>query len=453
MNVQLSPSQLQKTILAPMLQQSVEVLLLPIAELTTAINLELQENPLLELDENEMQETDPIERLIELNLGKMLDAPSGQIYEGNPDDEEKEKFQIESLQSLEEHLINQINLECQTPEEFAIAEHIISSIDHDGYLKNPIEDIAIQLNTTEEKVASILKKVQSLDPIGIAASNLKECLIIQAQHKHTEKKDLICKLISEHFEDLGKKRYPLIASKLKVSVDTVKDLNHLISQLNPKPARNFRPLESNIYMKPDISLIKGEDGAYKIHMNKEFIPKLRISSVYRKLLLEQRCTADEKEFIKEKLKSAIQFIKSIEQRHQTLKEITKVILEHQQNFFEHGASELKPLILKDVAEKIERNESTVSRAISNKYIDCPQGLLPLKYFFSQGLSENGIKSVSNRSIKEEIKELIEDEDKESPLSDQSIQEYFEAKGLTVARRTISKYRQAIHILPSHLRKS
>ncbi len=454
MILRISQKQLQKTILAPSMQQSIEILMLPILELNTAIELELQENPLLEIDEEkELLKEKALEDAINKSLERAKDLPDFTGYRDNFDDEDVEKIPIRYDAPLEEYLLRQLHLEVSDSLEIQIGEYIIGNLDEDGYLDCSIDNIQqkFQLENTDS-IIKVLEIIQNFEPVGIAARDVKECLCIQAAYKYNGKSDVLIKMINDHMDSLGKKKYDLIARKLKMNIDRVKEVASWITALEPKPARNYRPLKSSIYIKPDVTIQKDELGEYNVLISRESIPPLRISKLYSNLLNTSKCSKEEREYIKEKVKNAILFIKSIEQRHNTLKEIASYIAKNQSEFFSLGHMHLKPMILKDVAQAIDRNESTVSRAINNKYIDTPCGLFPIKYFFSQSIKDNVGVDVSNTTIKEELKALIDHESKDHPLSDQEIHCHFERKNMKVARRTITKYRKFLKILPAYLRK-
>lgn len=436
------------------MQQSIEVLLLPLMDLNTAINQELQDNPLLEMDESvRLAET---EANIRDHIERRSEYTPLPASEYNPDEDENEERPIRREDSLEEKLLQHLRVEFSDPLDVKIGEMIIGNLNDDGYLKITCEEIAqnCQLHATE-RVEKVLKRIQKFDPIGIASRDISECLLIQAHEKISENETLIYRIISECLTELGQKRYAEIAKKLSSSLEEVKRTARLIAtQLDPRPARNHRPVSSNIYIKPDIYITQDEQETYHIHLNNDGIPALRVNQLYKNLLKQKNLSPEEKEFIREKLKNAVNFIKSIEQRGATVKSIAQYILQKQAAFFSEGPGLLTPMTMREVAQVLDRNESTVSRAIHNKYMDTPQGLFSMKFFFSQsvGAKNTPEAGLSNRSVKEEIKELIENEDKSHPISDQDIQKHLAGNGMNVARRTIAKYRQAINILPSHLRK-
>ena len=239
---------------------------------------------------------------------------------------------------------------------------------------------------------------------------------------------------------------------MSVSLEEITEAGNLIASLEPKPARNYRPNDPSIYVEPDIFIRKNDEGQYIVETNKSGLPSLKISQTYRNLLNQANLSKEDRDFIKEKITNAVNYIRSIHQRGETLTGIVRYILNHQKEFFNGEDASLTPMTLKDVAEHLERCESTISRAISNKYLDTPQGLYPLKFFFSHNVSRQNHENVSAHNVKQELAQLIEEENKQSPLSDQDIQAYFNAKGLHLARRTITKYRQTLNIPSSHLRK-
>jgi len=468
MRIKTAAIQTQKQILAPRMQQSIEVLLLSVMELNTMIEQELETNPLLEVDEMRTQElsceSEEAKQEIDQKIDN-LDTPYHHDDKVTRKDQHQRPLSYE--ESLEGLLLRQLCVDVRDPLKLEIGRLIIGNIDEDGYLNISCEEIA-ELLTIEDVsiVEAVLCIIQDFEPLGIASRDIKECLLKQIRAKATNgtdiEDDLVFRIVHECLDDLGHKRFKEIAKKLSASVDEVKAAAQIIATFEPRPARNFRPIDPNIYLKPDIIIKKDADDRLEIIINNEHLPALRINGRYKAMLKGGKLSAKEKEFVKEQLRNAVFFIRSIEARSQTIRGIAEVITATQKEFFDKGHLCLKPMSLKDVAHKVDRNESTISRAIQNKYIDTPRGLFPLKYFFSQGVGRGAAadgsggnghpNGISNRSIKEELKGLIEDEDKSRPLSDQDLQAILKEKGIKVARRTISKYRQQLHILPSHLRK-
>jgi len=455
MKIGIFTQQSQKQLLTPAMRQSIEMLLLPLTELNLSIDQELQDNPLLEVDEEKLKSIreQPRDELLKA-LEHFSQSQNLPLREYSADDEALEERPIKVEPCLEDELLQQLRVELSDSLEIKIGEIIIGSLDEDGYLTLTSEEIAQAVGIDDMvRVEYILKIIQNFEPVGIASRSLKECLLSQVNFRCNGNSELIHAIIENCLEELGGKKFQKIARKVGTSLDAVKEAARLITLFEPKPARNYRPIKANLYIKPDIFVTKDEDEQYHIRINKDGIPPLRVNTHYQKMLRRPNLSDEEREFIREKLKNAVYFIKSIEQRGHTIKKISEYILNKQRGFFEKGYHSLVPMTLKDVAQTIDRNESTISRAVSDKYIDTPQGLLPLKFFFSQGISGNGNGPVASRSIKEEVKELIKSEDMSSPLSDQAIQDHFEQKGITIARRTVSKYRHTLRILPSHLRKS
>jgi RNA polymerase sigma-54 factor len=449
MKLNISPKLFQKTTLAPIMQQSIEVLFLPLIELNQLVDQQLQENPLLEV----VEEKPFADQLNDIMAHQTQKSHVSELPENSQseDDEMPDESSAMIEAPLEDYLNQQLRMEISDLDELKIGEFIIGNLDEGGYFKCSIEETAEALKISNiAQIEKVLRAVQNFEPMGVAARDIKECLSIQAHYLFNDEDGaLAVRIINEHLEDLAHKRFTEIAKKLTTPVLRVRDIARLIASLEPNPARKFRPIEDNIYMKPDVIVTQNTDGDYDVQTARANFPQLRISAYYQGLLQQKSLSDEERQFIHEKIKGALFFIKSVEQRHNTILEIAKYIVKQQKDFLEEGQAALKPMVLREVAEAISRNESTISRAINNKYIDTPQGLIPFKNFFSQAVDRTN----SNRGIQEEIKLLIQKEDKCSPLSDQDIQKYLEHKGVRVARRTINKYRKILHILPSHLRKN
>lgn len=336
--MRLSSEQVQRQILTPYMQQSIELLLLPIGELQTTIEQELQNNPLLEMEEARPQESllnpDPADFKLQIdNIMKKQERPYP--YEYN--EEETEEKQIRVDQSLEETLLRQLRVEFSDPTELRIGEYIIGNITEDGYLTVTSENIAEALALPDPGlIERILEVIQCFDPVGIASRNLKECLLVQAKEKFKEDGMLVSQIINNYLKELGQKKYAEIAKKMGITVDEIKQAAGLIASLDPRPARNYRPLGINIYIKPDITVTQEDEKEFHIQLTKESSPVLRINKIYRNLLKKENLKAEEREFIKEKLNQAILFIKGVEQRGQTIKEIAKIIVEKQKKFLKEG---------------------------------------------------------------------------------------------------------------------
>ncbi len=468
----------QQLVMSPQMQQAIKILQLPLMELRATIQEELNTNPVLEEAQNEEKAIDSnIEDITkdiekqssdyddnfqeEFEKLKKLDEEWKEYYHQTYSikkltaiDEEKRRFFQNSItvgESLHEHLLKQLRMTLSDETLLKIGEEIIGNIDDNGYLRANLENIAQKLNVTVEKVEEVLKVIQTFHPLGVGARNLKECLLLQLERAEDDT-TIIRKIIENHLDDLAKKKYPLIAKKLKISIKDVKKASEFISSLEPKPGRIFSK-EASQYITPDIFIIRNEEtGDYEVVLNDDRIPHLRISSFYSKLVENKDVPQQTKDYIKEKIKSGMWLIKNIYQRQQTLYRITEYIVKVQKKFFDDGIAYLKPLTMQEVADALGLHESTVSRAIANKYAQTPRGLFQLKYFFTSKIrTENG-EAASSRSIKQKIKELIENEDKRKPLSDQEIIEKLREENIVIARRTVAKYRKEMNILPSHMRK-
>ena len=450
MNMRTSPLQTQKQVLSPIMQQSISVLMLSLTELNLAIEQELQSNPLLEaeLPQELLKITNPSETFSSLN--HFNDIPTAANFQTGED--EQLEIPIEQRETLDDHLLTQLHIEVSDPLQQRIGELIIGDLDADGYLTTPTDEIALIAGTGDiALVEKVLQTIQYFDPLGIASRNIEECLVIQLSANASPLRSNAIIIIKDHFNDLCHRRFESIAQKTGMTMHDVKDAAHLIATLEPKPARNYQAGEETIYVQPDIFVSRTIEGDFRVEVNKKEAPVMRINPLYQKLLNDKNINEEERKFIQEKLTNAINFIKSVAQRGETLLNISRYIVDNQKDFFEGNTSSLTPMTLKDIAETIERNESTISRAIHSKYMQTPHGVFPLKFFFSGAVNEAN-KDVSSHNVKEEIKRMIESEDKKHPLSDQDVLNYFGAKGLKMARRTVNKYRQELQIPPSHLRK-
>ncbi len=464
----------QKLILTPQLQQAMKLLQLPQLELLQALSQEMVENPFLEesleeinteeltIEEKEsfdneetIEDTEaPLERLMHFTVDEYFEERGsdgrdlGYFTPGTITPPSFEQFLTEK-QDLYDHLLWQLRLSTAPEEIRIIGENIIGNLDENGYLPLTVEDIASQMNVDSVKVEKAINLVQSFDPPGVCARNLKECLLLQLEPLNL-KGTLVEKIIANNIEDLEKKKYKKIAQNYKISLQEVMAAVRIIEGLEPKPGRNFSSIKTN-YIVPDVFVTKTPDG-YQIILNDDGMPKLRICSLYKKLIKQKDVfPKEEKQFLLEKLRSAIALLKSLEQRDRTIYRVTESIVELQKDFFEKGPEYINPLTLKDVASKLNMHESTISRVTSNKYLSCQHGIFSFRYFFSNALS-SGTGKISSTSVKNTIKKVIEEEDPENPLSDQRIVDILKNKGIIVARRTVAKYREELKILPQAQRK-
>lgn len=462
-------------ILAPQLQQSLHLLQVPTLELNALVHEELQQNPLLEevsKDEPRVEvdaesETDAataaakedqdFKREFEV-LSKLDDewreyfAQTSSFRARSPEQEEQRQHFFDSIvqqESLQQHLLQQLHFIGVSDEERKVAEFLIGSINDDGYLRTPLEELAVSSGLPLEQLQKAIELIQTFHPVGVGARDLKECLLIQLD-RLGKSESIEAVIVNQHLDDLGRKRFPEIARALGLTVEQVQRIANFISTLEPKPGRMFST-EQQQYVAADV-VVQRVNGDYVVLLNDEQIPHLRISNTYKELMASEDKLNDAKEYIRDKIRAGKFLIKSIHQRQQTIYNIAKVIVDRQREFLDKGISCLKPLTMAQVAEVVGVHETTVSRAVANKYMQTPQGLFEMKYFFTPGFETASGAAMSNTSVKEEISQLIEREDPTKPLSDQEIVAILKEKGIPIARRTVAKYRNELNILPSNLRK-
>jgi RNA polymerase sigma-54 factor len=330
-----------------------------------------------------------------------------------------------------------------------IGELLIGSIDDSGYLTTSLQDLAIASGLEETDIERGLRVVQSFDPVGVGARDLRECLLLQLD-RLGKSDSLAARVVAGHLEALGKKRYPEIARALGVNVSQVQQAANLIATLEPKPGRIFGA-EPDHYVVPDV-VVRKVDDEYVVILNDEQVPHLRISRQYRRLMSNQDGDEKTREYVRDKIRSGKFLIKSIYQRQRTIENIAREIVLHQRDFLDNGVGSLKPLTMAQIADRVGVHETTVSRAIANKYIETPQGIFEMKFFFSPGYTTESGQEMSNVAVKENIADLVAREDPTHPLSDQEIVEILKEQGVSIARRTVAKYRQELSILPSNLRR-
>jgi RNA polymerase sigma-54 factor len=354
--------------------------------------------------------------------------------------------------SLEEHLLWQLRLSNVPNEDRQVAEAIIGNLDDDGYLRVTLDEIAQGARCPTATVEQVLKLVQGFDPIGVAARDLRECLLIQTRQLGLHG-SLVESIITDHLPDLEKKRFAAIAKALGVSAEEVFQAGKVIEHLEPKPGRPFAASD-NVYITPDVFVVKIE-GKYAVLLNDDGMPKLRINQYYRRLLKNKAPGVDTtKTYLEDKLRSALWLIRSIEQRNRTIVRVAESIVKFQYEFMEQGINYLKPLILKQVAEDIGMHESTISRVTTNKYMYTPQGIFELKFFFNSGIArtQGGGEDLSSVTVRERIRLLVANEDPRRPMTDHELVERLSAEQIAIARRTVAKYRGWLRIPPANKRK-
>lgn len=459
----------QTTILSPQLRQSLEILQAPTLELRTLVRKEMEQNPALEEQAMEMErieiepekpEKNAEEEAFDAEFDKLakLDDEWRDYFNqtGTPrsskEDEERRQHLFDSLtqsQSLQQHLMNQLLLATQDAVLRQACELIIGSLNDDGFLTTPLDELASSSGIEPEVMERALALVQEFDPIGVAARDLRECLLIQL-HRLGLGDSIAAKVVAQHLDLLGEKRLPEIARRFKVHTDCITEAARLIATLEPRPARAFVS-EETAYVTPDITVYRDKDD-YLVLSNNEQVPRLHISAHYRRLMEDEKTSSEVKAYIKQKVQSGMFLIRSIGQRQQTIRNIAREIVRVQRDFLEHGVTHLRPLTMAEIAGIIGVHETTVGRAIAGKYMQTPQGTFEMKYFFNPGYKTSDGQSVSNKSVKDLIEKLVAAEDTAHPLSDDELTTRLGAQGVTIARRTVAKYREELRILPSFQRR-
>jgi RNA polymerase sigma-54 factor len=477
--MKLALRQTQRVVMTPLLQQAIQLLQLSTLELEQVVRKELEENPLLEELPTETTEgpaaatpeapelppppppAEPVSSETTAIDGERTDdlpfdlssVIFDQADERTPvSTESREDLPFENLgssdaTSLADHLSEQLRLAADDPATLAIGMAIIGNLDEDGYLRAEIAEVAQGTGQPVEEVERVLALVQGFDPRGVAARSIQECLLLQLT-ADPEPDPVSVEIVEHYFDDLGRRRYAEIARAMKLSLDRIMESIDEIQGLEPKPGRRFAVVDSR-YIVPDVTIQKvGND--YVVVLNEEGIPRLRVNSLYRSLL--RRSGDEAKQYVEQKIRSAVWLIKSVEQRQRTLRRVAQSLVNFQREFLDKGLPYLRPLALRDVGDDINMHESTISRVTTNKYVQTPQGLFELKYFFHSGIASSNGPMVSSVAVKKMIRDMVEAEDAAAALSDQEIAQALHGQGLTIARRTVAKYREELGILPSHQRR-
>ncbi|OFZ70542.1 MAG: RNA polymerase sigma-54 factor [Bdellovibrionales bacterium RIFOXYD1_FULL_44_7] len=480
----------QQLVMTPQLQQAIKLLQLNRMELCEVINQELVENPVLE----ELGEGSEAENAAQTETGSTPDPEAEQRREEEsfikPQAKEeqlaqaaKEDFNWESYvedfnsnfstapsmreindelpsfeniltktTTLEDHLMWQLSMASLIDQERRLGELIIGNLSDDGYFKATLEDISKEVGMELEDAEEVLKIVQNFDPVGVASRNLQECLAIQARFMKP-RQPLVERIIENHMQDLERKNYQAMAKSLGVPLDKAIEATKLILEFEPKPGRSFHASDTQ-YITPDIYVYKVGD-EFVIVLNEDGMPKLRISPYYKNILSAGAKDQNKvtKEYVQDKLRSAVWLIRSIHNRQKTIYKVTDAIVRRQRDFFEKGVQLLKPMILKDVANDIGMHESTISRVTTNKFVHTPVGIFELKYFFNSSINAaDGSDALASEAVKEKIRQMVTKEDAKNPLSDQKIVELLRTENIEIARRTVAKYRDMLGILSSGKRK-
>ncbi|MBW1894551.1 MAG: RNA polymerase factor sigma-54 [Deltaproteobacteria bacterium] len=464
----------QPLIMTPQLQMAIKLLQQNRLELMETISQELEDNPALEevqetsQDEQKTPETETSsddiaqkteEVTIEEKLSNDVDW-SNYLDEYNSPGrasfelEKRETPNFESFivkkESLNDHLLWQLLMLNPTPKEEEIGSRIIGNLNRDGYLESTVEDLAKGCDTSPEEIERLLLSMQTFDPIGVCARNLKECLLTQSIHFNLDS-PLITEIIENHLSHLENKNYKAISKILKVSFDDIVAAVQIIRSLEPKPGRQYSDEEPQ-YIQPDIYVYKyGND--FVITLNDDGMPKLRLNSYYRNAMDGySKISGSTKDYLQDKMRSAAWLIKSIHQRQRTIYKVMESILSFQREFFEKGISHLKPMVLRDVAENIGMHESTISRVTTNKYAHTPQGIFELKYFFNSSIGRTNGEDMASVSVMDKIRLIIENENAKKPFSDDKISKLLKEESINIARRTVAKYREMLGILSSNKRR-
>ena len=493
--LQLSQRLTQSLVLAPQLQQSLALLQAPTLELKALVEQELQQNPVLEeapAAEAELTERNSQDGEAPAEVKDLAEPPADLNFDGeaekdgdasadefqaefeklaqldqewrdhfaqssapiriSAEEEERRQFMFDSVvagTSLQQILLEQVRESNLPEEDWSIAELIIGNIDDYGYFKATLEELSASTQLTQEKILAVLKVIQMFDPVGVGARDLQECLLLQLD-RSGQQDSLEYRIVRDFMDALGKRRIPEIARGTGSDVDEVQEALERIARLEPRPGRAYLP-DNDQYVLPEVFVHKmGTD--FTVTTNNEHIPHLRISNTYKDLMSQGANSSEVRNYIREKIRAGKFLIKSLHQRQQTILNIAREIVKRQRDFMEKGVAFLKPLTMVQVAEVVGVHETTVSRAVSGKYMQTPQGIFEMKYFFTAGIQTASGDGMSNTSVKDMIAEIFKKEDTTKPLSDQEVVKMLKEKGIVIARRTVAKYRTELNILPSNLRK-
>lgn len=474
LSMQITPQQEQRQeqrlVMTPKMQQSIKILLMSRMELVQHVEQEMEENPLLEQvtpetetdeeieePEDNTEEDEEIEEL-DISWDDLYDDSSSYRAPNEPEhrDDEDElyyyNFAVETI-TLQDHLMMQLGIAPFSEEEYGIGEEIIGNINDDGFLIVEPEEIAEELDCEISKINKVLNYIQhEFEPTGIGTRDTRECLLRQIESMHLD--DILAKkIIEKHYEDFINNRLPTIARDFKVDISEIQKEIELIKTLNPIPGNRFNTGEPNRNVIPDVE-VKKVNGKYKVIDKNDNVPRLMLSRQYIKMMQNSESLKSKtKEWLEERKRRAIELLKMIDQRQDTIKNTTKAIFEVQEEFLEKGIEGLKPLTLKDIADITGVHESTVSRVTTNKYVQTPQGVYELKFFFTGGLERDSGDNISTRKVKQMLRKIIDNEEPANPLSDSKISDKFKEKGIHIERRTITKYRNEMNILSSTKRRS
>lgn len=472
----------QRMILAPRMIQSMEILQLPIMALKERIDQELQENPVLELTEPEVEEGEPIvadtsdpgdkELVIDENGGSELDFDRLEALSrdwedhfneehrpsrnGREEEGDKKHDAMQNMasrpQSLHDYLNDQLSFLDLQPEKFKLLSYLIAHIDENGFLRAPLEELAqgYESPVSIAEIEEALRTIQKLDPPGVGARNLSECLLLQLSPE-TPHADLVRVLIQNHLEDIRLNRLPVIQRRTGVELAVIKEAIEALRHLNPRPGARFTS-ENIPYVVPDIIVDRTEEGEYTICLVDDWVPNIYISRRYIELYRDKNTSPADKEYFKRKIQSAQWLLESIEQRRHTLERVTRAIIQHQRAFLDKGPEFIEPLKMQQIADQVGVHVTTVSRAVDDKWVQTPRGIFPLKRFFGGGTQTATGEEVAREIIKQKLLDIIDKEDKANPLSDEDLMKKLAETGYPIKRRTVTKYRKMLKIPSSRERK-
>lgn len=469
------PSQRQTQILAPQMRQSLEFLQAPMMELRSLIRRELEQNPVLEerpeehepletteepaqetgaVADDEMKFKEEFEQLARQDDDwRELFLQTASYRRHNAEEAERRQHLFDSLttgETLQEHLLRQLGLVGVSEPDRKLATLIIGCVNEDGWLNSTLGEMAETTGSDIRDLERLLKMIQDMDPAGVGARTLEECLLLQLERRGRGPDSVEARIIQDHLKDLGARRHSQMARALGVPVSAVHEAARVIATLDPKPGRPYAGGDP-VYVVPELTVVR-QDREYVCIPNRERMPRLRISRQYRQLMERPDTPRETREYIRDRVRAGAALLKSLQLRQETILNIAREIVKAQHDFFERGVAHLRPLVMADIAKILGLHETTISRAIAGKFMDTPRGVFEMKYFFTPGYTRADGLEVSNKAIKDAIERLVADENPRKPLSDQAMVERLQAQGIRLARRTIAKYREELHILPSHLRK-
>lgn len=439
-------SQSQTQIFTPQLGQALEILQVSALELRDVLLKELQTNPVLEELPSENLSLDQPSISNELSISNDTNGSESEAFK-------KRELLFDSFvteKSLQEHIMEQVKFSASTPEEMDALEFLIGSLDDKGFLTVPLEELVKLSHFPEATLEKAIKILKNCDPLGLGSKDVQECLLIQLSAPG-KSDSLAAQIVKDHFTLLLRRRIPELANRLNVTIHEVQEALDEIAILDPTPGRKFQE-DNNRVVVADAFVEKSEKN-WIVTLNEEYIPKIHLSRTYKELLAKAGISAQEKEYIQEKIRSGKYILNAIEQRQKTIERITYALLELQKGFFEKGPSHLQPLTISSLADHLQLHETTIGRAIANKFLSTPFGLLPYRYFFTSGVTSPSEQKISNTAIKDEIKKIIQSESPKKPYSDQKIVEILAEENIHLSRRTVAKYREELGILATNLRRA